>query len=453
MSEAPGIPAGTLLAGKFRVLRCLGVGGMGAVYEIEHELTKHHRALKMLHPEMAAMPGIVERFLREASAAGRVGNPHIVETFDAGTLENGAPYLVMEYLRGEPLSSRIARGALPVLEAVDLIGQACDGIQAAHEVGIVHRDLKPDNLFITEVDARPFVKILDFGISKFDPAKTGGLALTKEGSALGTPYYMSPEQIRGSEGIDARTDVYALGVILYECVAGVRPFEADMLTQLAILIHAGQPKRLEQVRTGLPLGFADLVHGAMAADREQRVRSAADLAAGLMRFGPISFQGPRLSALPPAAMHATAAAQSLATSAAGISVRSAGLKNKSSPAPLLLGGGLAVAAGAAALVFGLRGGEPAPDSVPSSSQGQSSLTAEPLRATPTVTTPAPSTSAALAPQPAPGGAPSAPASAAPAAPPASPPATDSSAPRQQSAAGRKPRRADERGLAKENPFR
>src|SRR4051812_16159113 len=144
MEEDPSaLEPGTVLAGRFRVVRCMGVGGMGAVYEIEHELTKHRRALKLLHAAMAQNKGVVERFLREASAAGRVGNQHIVETFDAGTLESGEPYLIMEMLRGQTLSDRIAKGPMPIAEVVDLVGQACDGVQAAHDAGIVHRDLKP----------------------------------------------------------------------------------------------------------------------------------------------------------------------------------------------------------------------------------------------------------------------------------------------------------------------
>ncbi|HKO47102.1 MAG TPA: serine/threonine-protein kinase, partial [Polyangiaceae bacterium] len=319
MSEGALAP-GTVLAGKFRVVSRLGEGGMGSVYEIEHELTKHRRALKLLHKSMAAMPSVVERFLREASAAGRVGNPHIVETFDAGVLDTGEPYLVMEILRGVPLSSRIASGKMPFLEVVDLIGQAAAGVFAAHNAGIVHRDLKPDNLFITEgSDGRPFVKILDFGISKFDPQKIGGLQLTQEGAALGTPYYMPPEQIRGEGSLDARADVYALGVILYECLAGVRPFEAETLAHLAILIHTGQPLPIAQHRPDLPPGFAQLVHSAMATDRGQRTQTAGDLRNQLEAYGSVGFRSQiRNSPLPPPSI---VTARALSTSAAGISLR------------------------------------------------------------------------------------------------------------------------------------
>src|SRR3954464_2398678 len=271
---------------------------------------------------MAAMPSVVERFLREASAAGRVGNPHIVETFDAGALESGEPYLVMELLRGQPLSARIAAGKKPLLEVVDLIGQAAAGVHAAHNAGIVHRDLKPDNLFITDGgDGRPFVKLLDFGISKFDPTKTGGLPLTQEGAALGTPYYMPPEQIRGEGNLDARADVYALGVILYECLAGVRPYEAETLPHLAILIHTGQPKPIAEHRPDLPPGLAALVHGAMATDRGQRIQSAGELRSMLELYGPVGFRSQiRNSPLPPPSI---VPARALSTSAAGISLRPA----------------------------------------------------------------------------------------------------------------------------------
>ena len=286
MSDPPPLPEGTIIAGKLRVVRQLGAGGMGAVYEVEHEFTKHRRALKMLHADMLEHPMVVARFIREASAAGHIGNPHIVETFDAGKLDGGEPYIVMEMLQGETLSDRlekVRRLALP--ELVDVIRQACDGIQAAHDAGIVHRDLKPENIFLIERDGRPFVKILDFGVSKFDPTLTGGAdGTTKEGSALGTPYYMSPEQVDGDKDLDARTDVYALGVILYQCACGKRPFKADALPKLAVLIHEGKPAPLSERRPELPVGFVEVVHKAMARDRNLRFPTPRELGAALEPF-------------------------------------------------------------------------------------------------------------------------------------------------------------------------
>jgi eukaryotic-like serine/threonine-protein kinase len=450
MSEGALAP-GTVLSGKFRVVTRLGEGGMGSVYEIEHELTKHRRALKLLHKSMAALPSVVERFLREASAAARVGNPHIVETFDAGVLETGEPYLVMEILRGEPLSARIAAGKMPLLEVVDLVGQAAAGVHAAHNAGIVHRDLKPDNLFITEgPDGRPFVKILDFGISKFDPQKIGGLQLTQEGAALGTPYYMPPEQIRGEGSLDARADVYALGVILYECLAGVRPFEAETLAHLAVLIHTGQPLPIAQHRPDLPPGFAALVHGAMAADRGQRTQTAGDLRNMLENYGAVGFRSQiRNSPLPPPSI---VPARALSTSA-GVSLRPvAKAKAQSS---LLLISALALASMAAvgaglwwwqARAVTLEVATAAPSHPP----------------TPGVVAPAPEvareptpTSSALAVAPGPSVAPALAESSLPSAPAssaqASQPPVSSAPPRvvPPRAAGR----ADERGLAKDNPFK
>jgi serine/threonine protein kinase len=282
LDEFPTLPPGTLIAGKLRLIRTLGAGGMGVVYEVEHEITKHHRALKVLHAYAAEQPGVVERFLREASAAGRVGNAHVAETFDAGTLDSGEPYLLMELLDGETLDQLLQRsGPLDPGLLCNLIHQACEGVQAAHDAGIIHRDLKPENLMIVARDGAPFVKILDFGISKFDAERTGSLKLTTEGLVMGTPYYMSPEQVVGSSTIDARTDIYALGVILYECATAVRPFDAQTVQHLAILIHQGKPVPLATRRAALPSAFYDIVHRAMAADREQRFESARALAAAL----------------------------------------------------------------------------------------------------------------------------------------------------------------------------
>jgi serine/threonine-protein kinase len=418
---------------------------MGSVYEIEHEITKHRRALKMLHSAMAALPSIVERFLREASAAGRVGNPHIAETFDAGVLETGEPYLVMELLRGEPLSARIARGRLLVHEVVDLIGQACVGVAAAHAAGIVHRDLKPDNLFVIEIDGKPFIKILDFGISKFDQTQTGGMALTKEGAAMGTPYYMAPEQIRGLANLDARADVYALGVILYECLSGKRPFESDVLTHLAILIHAGECEPIERLRQDLPPGFAELVRQAMASDREKRIQTAVELRQRLERYGQISFRTQtHIASLPPPSM-VPARSVAMATSGVGVSMQTP------PPAPaskrgLILGGlallGLALLGGGA---LALRAnGAPIAAASSNGPEASTAMKAEPTSPRPNPQQVEPPKSAAIAVEKA-------------QPPPPAPSAAQSSAATLHSAptplAPVRPGRSEQRGLAKDNPFK
>ena len=465
MSEGA-IAPGTVLAGKFRVVSLLGEGGMGAVYEIEHELTKHRRALKLLHKALADQPSVVERFLREASAAGRVGNPHIVETFDAGVLDTGEPYLVMEILRGEPLAARIAQGKMPILDVVDLVGQAAAGVQAAHAAGIVHRDLKPDNLFITEgPDGRPFVKLLDFGISKFDPTKTNGLQLTQEGAALGTPYYMSPEQIRGEGSLDARADVYALGVILYECLAGGRPFEAETLAHLAVLIHTGTPVPLAQHRSDLPPGFATLVQAAMASDRGQRTQTAAELRSALERYGQIGFNTqirnltPRPSMVPARSI-APGPMGSLATSAAGVSMRSStpAPRKGSSSALFVVGGALGLTL-AAAVGGGLWWSHQHSMALEATSATPAPTAAQPPPAAVHEPAAPPSTSAQSAPGPSVAPAVPDPASLRPNTAPALPPAhsaqsaVGSAAPPAKAALPRQTGRADERGLAKDNPFK
>ena len=273
--------AGELVAGKLRVIRQLGVGGMGAVYEVEHELTKHRRALKMLHARFARSPALVARFLREASAAGRIDNPHIVQTFDAGQLDSGEPYLVMELLDGTPLDGVLRRqGKLEAAQVAGIIAQAAEAMHAAHEAGIVHRDLKPENLFLVKGD-RLFVKVLDFGISKFDESLSGERALTAEGSVLGTPFYMSPEQVRGDKNVDRRTDIYALGVVMYECLCGARPFSADNLPELSVRIHEGQKTPLAEVDPSLPAPLVAVAERAMARDARERFESAEALAAAI----------------------------------------------------------------------------------------------------------------------------------------------------------------------------
>src|SRR5689334_20554590 len=199
------LETGQIIEGKYRIVRLLGEGGMGAVYEGENVRINRRVAIKVLHAGLTENKEVTQRFEREAQAAGRIGNDHILEVLDLGSRPNGDHYIVMEYLDGEPLSARIkSSGRLQPLELAPLVRQVLVGLAAAHRAGIVHRDLKPDNVFILKEKAgkRDYVKIIDFGISKFQPLNNDGMRMTRTGMMMGTPYYMSPEQASGSHDAD-----------------------------------------------------------------------------------------------------------------------------------------------------------------------------------------------------------------------------------------------------------
>jgi tRNA A-37 threonylcarbamoyl transferase component Bud32 len=293
-----GLQPGDVVAGKLEVIRKIGGGGMGAVYEVEHKLTKHRRALKVLHKSQALNRRYVERLLREASVAGRLDTPHVVETLDAGMLEDGAPYVLMELLRGRALLELIEREApLDAVRMVRIIRQICDGMQKAHDAGIIHRDLKPENILVEEgADGQEQVKIIDFGISHFRETETGGPVsrLTTEGTIIGTPYYMSPEQASGKD-VDHRTDIYALGVILYEALTGRLPFIAETTGALFIKIGTGEYLPLRHRRRDIDAGLADAVERAFHKDPAERYATARELSEALAPYavGPVALEKPR----------------------------------------------------------------------------------------------------------------------------------------------------------------
>ncbi len=289
-SEA--LQPGQLLLGKLEVIRLLGAGGIGAVYEVEHRLTRHRRALKVLHPQMSQHPEMVERFVREASAAGRIGNPHIIETYDAGQLETGAPYLVMELLEGLPLADCLRRnGRLDFGPAAQLLRETALAIHAAHSKGIVHRDLKPDNLFVLERDGLPFVKVLDFGVSKFE-SSPAAVSMTQDGSAIGTPLYMAPEQMRHARAVDGRADVYALGVILHECLTATTPYTGQNFAELAAQVLSGGAPAARTLRPEMPGELSALISKAISLQPEQRHATALEFADALLPFVSIPAQAP-----------------------------------------------------------------------------------------------------------------------------------------------------------------
>ncbi len=267
---------GDLIDGKYEIKRLLGEGGMGAVYEGENTLIHRTVAIKVLHSGVAALEEAVKRFEREAQAAGRIGSDHIVEVLDLGRLANGDRYMVMEFLKGEALSARIAaRGKLSAAEICSVGIQMLDGLSAAHEAGIIHRDLKPDNVFLLPKSKgrTDFVKILDFGISKFS-GLAADFSMTRTGSVMGTPYYMSPEQARGAKNLDARLDVYAAGVILYEAATGRVPFDGDTFNELLFKIVTEEPPPVRVLAPELDAGLAAIIDMARQKDPAQRYQSA-----------------------------------------------------------------------------------------------------------------------------------------------------------------------------------
>ena len=264
--------------GRYRVVRQIGRGGMGAVYEAVHSDLEKRVALKVLLPSTASQTELVARFEREARAAARVRHPNVVDVSDVG-VEAGVAWLVMEHLEGEDLSGLLRReGALPLSRVAELMLPVLGAVEAAHSLGVVHRDLKPENIFLARMrDGTIVPKVLDFGISKMAPAG-GGPALTSTGIMMGTPCYMSPEQAQSSRGVDGRSDQFSIGVILYECATGRRPFEGETFFSILTAIVGGRYTRPRELCPGLPERFEAMVVRALERSPEARFPSVAALA-------------------------------------------------------------------------------------------------------------------------------------------------------------------------------
>ena len=283
----PEVLVGQVVAGKYRIDSIIGEGGMGYVVVAYHLQLDTKVAIKLLKAELASNAEAVERFAREARAAVRISSPHVARVFDVGQLENGSPYMVMEFLEGGDLSNMIQkRGPLPIQEAVDYLLQACEAIAEAHVAGIVHRDLKPANLFCARrPDGSITIKVLDFGISKLTGgAGAGALSHTKTTAIMGSPFYMSPEQMESTRGVDIRTDIWGLGIILYELVTGKTPFEGNTMPEVCLRIATHQPAPLRSLRMDAPAALELAILRCLEKDREKRYGNVARLAVALRDF-------------------------------------------------------------------------------------------------------------------------------------------------------------------------
>jgi serine/threonine protein kinase len=283
---------GELVAGKYRLERQIGSGGMGVVFAAMHVHLEQRVALKFLHAEASENPEIVERFWREARAAVKIQSEHVARVMDIGHLEGGQPFIVMEFLEGDDLENIVkATGPLAVADAIRYLLHACEALAEVHAQGIVHRDIKPANLFLaTRADGTCIVKLLDFGISKAAPSWTaaeGARSLTNTSAVIGSPRYMSPEQLRSSRDVDARSDVWALGVTLFELLGGKSPFARGTMPEVCASILKDEPFSLRDIRPELPTDLETVIRRCLAKEPDGRYRNVAELAMALRPFGPL----------------------------------------------------------------------------------------------------------------------------------------------------------------------
>jgi serine/threonine protein kinase len=287
-SADPQLPSpGDVLAGKYRIERLIGRGGMGAVFAAEHILLNQRVAVKLLLGELTSSEEAAARFMNEARAAAQIQGDHVARVFDIAQLPDGTPYMVLEYLEGSDLAAVLReRGPLPIPEVADFALQALDAIAQAHAAGIIHRDLKPANLFLARRhDGRSIVKVLDFGISKnLKPVGGTPQRMTQTRALLGSPEYMSPEQLRTPRGIDTRSDIWSLGVILYELLSGKMPFAGETVAEIFVQILEHTQVPLREIRPEIPPALEALITRCMSRDPNARFATAPELAAALRPF-------------------------------------------------------------------------------------------------------------------------------------------------------------------------
>jgi serine/threonine-protein kinase len=281
-SDLP-VPEG-VVAGKYRLTRLLGRGGMGAVWEGTHISLATRVAVKFIDAEYAASPEARSRFENEARAAARLRSKHVVEVYDHGVSDDARPFIVMEFLQGEPLDKRLDRvGRLPAKETARIVMQVCRALTKAHAANIVHRDLKPENVFLVwdEEEGTDVVKVVDFGIAKFNDSSQSSSSATRTGSVLGTPHYMSPEQARGLRSVDSRSDLWSVAVIAYRCIVGALPFEGEAVGDLLVKLCTAPLPVPSLLVPDVPPGFDAWLEKGLSRDPALRFATAAQLAESL----------------------------------------------------------------------------------------------------------------------------------------------------------------------------
>jgi eukaryotic-like serine/threonine-protein kinase len=422
-SAAMAVPLGegTILAGKYRVERVLGRGGMGVVVAATHLELEQRVALKFLLPEAMESPEVVERFAREARSAVKIESEHVARVIDVGKLENGLPYMVMEHLQGRDLAATLADyGMLSIADTAEYVLQACEAIAQAHALGIVHRDLKPANLFlIKRPDGTMSIKVLDFGISKVSlpAASPAEMSLTRTTDVMGSPTYMSPEQMRASRDVDPRTDIWALGIILYELLTGDTPFEGNTMPELCAAILKEPPSPVRDRRPEVPVELEAAILRCLEKDPAKRFGNVAELAAALVDFAPkrarlsaersariLKGAGIQLSSLPPLLSNPPrmdAAPVAASTAGAWSRAEPKGEVPKSAPLSRAAKGAMAavlvLAAGSVGMA--LRSRSQAPAVTAAGAQVPAVATAVPPAAPPGLTTEKPSLGSAAIPTP------------------------------------------------------
>ena len=378
---------GWILGGRYRLDSLLGRGGMGSVWKAHHVTLDSPVAIKLMEPEIAANQAGLERFVREAQAAAALRSPHVVQTLDYGVHE-GTPYIAMELMVGESLAKRLENlGRLSVAETTKVITHVSRALAKAHEMGIVHRDLKPDNIFIVQNDDEEVVKVLDFGIAKIANVSAPANMQTRTGVMIGTAYYASPEQLEGSKSVDHRTDIWAMGVIAFECLLGVRPFEGESIGELVLRVCA-RPIPVPSANGPVPPGFDLWFARACARDLAERFRTVRELSDSLRSLPA------ELSATAETSPHAAlrTSTSSLLGTTSPVVETSYDAKRRPKRTGRFVTGGVLTAAAAIGAVFWLTKASPSNDAAPTVSNTAASArdSAAASATQPSTTTVAPS---------------------------------------------------------------